>query len=789
MPTDTSHLRGLRPGILGLAVACTLAAAQVGAVGLGGIEVKSKLNEPFVAEIPLNVDYSGQMSDMVVHMASPEVFERVGLKRPNDMSANLAFKVTRNARGEAVVLVTTPQKMTDPYVSFLLEVEWGSGKMVREYTAMLEPPHVAEVPHAAAVAAPTVASTPMPIPAVTAPKVAAVEREPQATPASTPAPVASTPSASVPSADSAPPAPPAAQTVAPEPAVPEPEATPQPVASAPAPEPAPPEPAPTAPEPTPAPIASAPPPPPPTPAPGSITVGNGQTLSGIAAQVGGGQSLNRVMIALQRANPDAFVDNNINRLKSGAVLRVPDADALRAITADEANALVREQVESWRHGTVVAPQLQPGEAADHKAAKLEASGDTPAAQAGTAAIKPARGRTNPGKGTAQAGDPPPHAARLQILPPVGNAGGGSQSGSAAGGAGSEVRAELAQTKEELASRKAQIADLKAHVADLEKIKADSQKMLSLKDSQMAALQQRLAELEKKDAEAAASTASSPASTASGIAAPIAASPAAIATAPAASASAAASSANTSSPAKAPAPHVAPPPREPASPWYLQPFVLLGAGLILFAGLLGVMLKRPKVEAPPPRKRSFDVGALAAGMPASRNHRQAPMVAESLPEDVDAAAKVTAELPLSETAPGQTGDLADDAAHAPPAEPRATSVEPVFVPPQVRSAPTPAEPAQEPARAAADPQITSEQPVFFAPNPPPATTPAPAAPAPLPQTSGNVQWTAQTRIEAARNYIENGDIDSARRMLEVALIDGNASQQEEAFTLLDMIDSW
>ncbi|MBS0213240.1 MAG: hypothetical protein JSR26_08705 [Proteobacteria bacterium] len=820
MQAETTKLRALRPGILGLAVTCALAMAPAGAVGLGGIEVQSKLNEPFVAEIPLNVDYRGQLDDMVVHMASPEAFEAVGLQRPHDMSANLVFKVTRNARGEAVVRVTTPQKMTDPYVSFLLEVEWGNGKMVREYTAMLEPPHVVEVPHAA-ISAPTVSSTPMPAPTVSPPVVKPVEpqRSPAAAPAS-PAPSAAQQSATPPPpAAAAAPAPePAAQPSAPEPVAPMP--APEPVASTPPAEPAPPpapppEPAPA--PPLPPPVAATPPPPPPPAASAAtgkstLTVDRGQTLSSIAGQMQTpGVSLNRVMIALQRANPDAFVDGNINRLKAGAELRVPDAQAMAAITPDEANALVHEQVESWRHGAQPTPQLQPVEGA---AAATAHADDAPSTPSAAAAPRRASARSR----VAGAGDPPgqPRGARLEILPPAGNAGGSSQSGSSRGGSGSEVRAELAQNREDLASRQAEIKDLKAHVADLEKIKADSQKLLSLKDSQMAALQARLAELEKKDAQATASPASSaagsPASSASAaspsIAAAAEAAPASSASAAPAAAVASPAAAVAATPAKAatPAPvHPAPPPPE-GTPWYLRPFVLIGGGLLLFAGLLGLMLRRPAKEEPEPRRRNFDVGELAASLPRARAE-VAPIVAPVAHEDVEAS-KVTAEVPILDAAPPvvaapTAASQAIAAAVASPVQPQPASAEPV--PPTPPSAVAVESNAVAVARA-------SEPGETIAPVPEPPREPAPRQESAPVQQAWDMSPQAVTqlqtvtaaaskpaankgalsvpqRIAAARTCIENGDIDNARALLEAALIDGNAAQQEEAFSLLDMIDSW
>ncbi|WP_031340593.1 FimV/HubP family polar landmark protein, partial [Xanthomonas maliensis] len=88
----------------------------------------------------------------------------------------------------------------------------------------------------------------------------------------------------------------------------------------------------------------------------------GQTLSQIAAQLArnSGYSLDQTMLALLRANPDAFIGGNINRLKQGAVLRTPQQDALAQVGAAEAEAMVREQAAQWRQAR--APIPQPAEA-------------------------------------------------------------------------------------------------------------------------------------------------------------------------------------------------------------------------------------------------------------------------------------------------------------------------------------------------------------------------------------------------------------------------------------------
>src|SRR5471032_757046 len=99
MTSEALGAHFIRTGVLSLAVTCALASMQAQAVGLGTIEVKSKLDQPFVAEIPLTLNNSDEANNLVVRMASPEAFERVGMD-PNELSANLQFSIGRNARGE-----------------------------------------------------------------------------------------------------------------------------------------------------------------------------------------------------------------------------------------------------------------------------------------------------------------------------------------------------------------------------------------------------------------------------------------------------------------------------------------------------------------------------------------------------------------------------------------------------------------------------------------------------------------------------------------------------------------
>jgi pilus assembly protein FimV len=106
--------------VLPLAMALAFIASDAHALGLGTLEVKSQLNQPLVAEIPLIGVGPGELDALSVRLAPPEAFDRVGLPRPAGVTANLQFSVGRNARGEPVVRVTTSNRVDDPFVAFLL---------------------------------------------------------------------------------------------------------------------------------------------------------------------------------------------------------------------------------------------------------------------------------------------------------------------------------------------------------------------------------------------------------------------------------------------------------------------------------------------------------------------------------------------------------------------------------------------------------------------------------------------------------------------------------------------
>lgn len=399
----------LAPRLL-LGIALTLLSGAVMALGLGEIRVKSQPGQPLVAEIPVISNEPGELEQLQARLASPITFERVGLARPEGLVSGLNFAVAISDDGKPVIRVTSSEPVQVAAVNFLIEVDWGQGRLVREYSALVD------TPDALAAASQPIIDAPLPPPADT------IVREPEPIAATEPAPAA------------------AAEPVVPQPA---------PAAAAPTPR---------------APAAA---PSPTLAAGGELEVQRGQTLSQIARDLGQGYSLDQTMLALLRANPDAFINGNINRLKQGAVLRVPQSAELAQLGEAEAAALVRDQMAEWRQARRPIPQ--PVETA-------------------VAPLAPAPPRATPAA-------PRTAEARLEIAPPDAGAAtrAGTQSGIDAEGEGDMLaNQQLTLTKEELAARESEVQELRAQVAELESLKQQQAKLIAMKDSELAAAQQRLA---------------------------------------------------------------------------------------------------------------------------------------------------------------------------------------------------------------------------------------------------------------------------------------------------------
>lgn len=431
------------------ALLLALACGQALALGLGQIQVKSKPNEPLLAEIPIVSNDPAELEQLQARLASPETFARIGLDPPQGLVADLQFAVVRDNNGNLAIRVTSSKPIDQPMLTFLVEVEWGQGKLVREYSALVDAPRDAPSPSAPMIDAAQTAQTDTVVrPAQTQ---APVETAPAET---APAPTEPDAVAQQPAAE---PAPPPANAVAPAPV----RAAPRSDEAATA-----------------------------TAAAGSEygPVRSGQTLSEIAGGLKpGGYTLDQTMLALLRTNPDAFIGNDINKLKRGAVLRVPGENEIASLGAAEAAVIVRDQIEQWRRD---------------KRAKAQAV----AATAETSATAQVASAAAPAAGARTAG------ARLEIVPPSADraAQAGTRSGASAGGEGDMVRQELQTTKETLAARDAEVQELKSRLADLEKLQQQQQQLITLKDTELAAAQQRLAQSNQQAAAKPATAQAQPA---------------------------------------------------------------------------------------------------------------------------------------------------------------------------------------------------------------------------------------------------------------------------------------
>jgi pilus assembly protein FimV len=262
------------------------------ALGLGEIHLNSALNQPFDADIDLVSAADEDLSALRASLASGDTFARYGLDKPAFL-ADFTFRVVRGANGQDVLKVTSPRPVTEPFVTLLVEANWPRGRLLREYTVLLDPPVFAPAPQAAAapVAAPRVAA---PAPAPAAP---ASSGTPEAFASAAAAPK-STPSAPPPSRPAA--APVAAPSIS---------------------------------------------------AGSSYRVRPNDTLWKIAsaAHPGKRSDVNRAMVAIYQSNPQAF-DGNINVLRSGSLLKIPSASDVSAISASAAAAEVARQYRMWREG-------------------------------------------------------------------------------------------------------------------------------------------------------------------------------------------------------------------------------------------------------------------------------------------------------------------------------------------------------------------------------------------------------------------------------------------------------
>jgi pilus assembly protein FimV len=292
-----------------------LQASSVMALGLGELTLDSFLNEPLNARVDLLNTGGLHQDEIRIRLATKEDFDKLGLHRAYFLT-NIKFEVVTSDSGNAQLVISSDEPVLEPYLDFIVEARWPSGRLLREYTVLVDPP---------------VFDQSSPVISASA-RVAEVDGEPDPL-KKTQDPAAVKTSGThvgVKKSELAPGDMPQRDYNA--------EASP-------------------------------------TPMPGSrYMVHRNDTLWEIALQARPeGASVHQTMLDIQRINPDAFIGGNINRVKSGYIIYLPDSGDISSADLSEAMAEVRQQNEDWREGRASQPQSSSG-----PSLRISAEPDAPA---------------------------------------------------------------------------------------------------------------------------------------------------------------------------------------------------------------------------------------------------------------------------------------------------------------------------------------------------------------------------------------------------------------------------
>ncbi len=358
------------------------------ALGLGEIHLKSALNQTFDAKIDLLSVKADELDGVKVTLATPEAFERAGVDRLFILT-KLRYEPDLNEEGKPVIHVTSRQAIREPFLNFLIEVNWAKGRLVREYTVLLDPPVTLDRKPAPVVPPATESSAPV---------TKAVRQ-------SLPVP---SPSATVreqPTADTT-----VSYTGAGE----------------------------------------------------YGPVMANESLWRIASKTKPqGATVEQMMMALQRKNPQAFSGQNVNNLKRGSILRMPTQEEVDLLSVHEARAEFSNQVAAWK--------------ADRATVAASDAGSEPEA-------------------TADKKQPAP-ASKLELasVRPEGEGKGGVSEGDGTEEITSRLENELILAREQFESAKQERNDLSSQVSQLESQLTDLENLLVIRNEQLARLQNELSQ--------------------------------------------------------------------------------------------------------------------------------------------------------------------------------------------------------------------------------------------------------------------------------------------------------
>lgn len=127
---------------ISLAVCLALMPIAAGAAGVGKMTVYSGLGEPLNAEIEILAE-SSELAALSARIASPETYAEQGLERSAAL-AGVSAILARRADGAPVIRLNTPYPINEPFLNLVLQLDWPAGRLLREYTALLDPPGYGE---------------------------------------------------------------------------------------------------------------------------------------------------------------------------------------------------------------------------------------------------------------------------------------------------------------------------------------------------------------------------------------------------------------------------------------------------------------------------------------------------------------------------------------------------------------------------------------------------------------------------------------------------------------------
>ncbi|MDE2149878.1 MAG: tetratricopeptide repeat protein [Gammaproteobacteria bacterium] len=361
-------------------VALTLVAGTAQALGLGSVQVHSYLNQPLSATIPVMVDSKNELDSLSVGLGSADAFTRAGVPF-DDALASLQFKLVTGS-GAPYIAVTSSRIIRAPFLNFLLQAQTAQTTLIREYTVLLDPPPAATQPQA----------PPLPAAAPPAPVAAPVVTQPHPAPAPHRTPPATAPAAAAPVASTA--------------------AT-------------------------------------------TVNAGEGSSYGPVSAQdtlwsiarkhrPASKLSVAQVVLAIYRANPQAFENGSIDSLMKGAVLNIPDAGSMAAVSPEQA---ARELRALLHHQVTPAAEAAPTTSEPQRPVRQEPEQSTPsqpatAAPPAAAAVRiqtpsaSEKATSNPPAETAHAASPSmPAGAGTGAAASMAGTGSGATAAPAAGGGG------------------------------------------------------------------------------------------------------------------------------------------------------------------------------------------------------------------------------------------------------------------------------------------------------------------------------------------------------------------